>query len=184
MSENHQEIQANGRTYHYSEHLLSRLDTRFGDAEEPADYGLKVSYISNVLDLHTGEFVGSAWTISEGLAIFRARRDYARFVEIELLDAAETLLPHLLPDEFGNACPSWPPPGWAPQVSYDRDRDVMRLFNDEVATTSRPITDNVTIGCNNEGKPAYVEILGAAELLLPYLLPLSEEVTPINQEVS
>ena len=178
------EIEANGRIYHYSEHLLSRLDTRFGDAEEPADYGLKISYLSNVLDLHTGETVGGAWTISEGLAVFRAKRDDDRFVEIELLDAAETLLPHLLPDEFGNSWPSWPPAGWAPQVSYDRDRDVLRLFNNEIARTSRPITDDVTIGCDNEGEPVYVEILGAAMLLLPYLLPLSDEVSPRNQEVN
>ena len=180
MTEKNDEIQANGRTYRYSEHLLSRLDTRFGDAEEPADFGLKVSYLSNVLDLHTGETVGDAWTISQGLAVFHARRDDDRFVEIELLDAAETLLPHLLPDEFGDA---WPTPVWAPQVSYDRDRDVLRLFNNEIATTSRPITDDVVIGCDNEGEPVYVEILGAAKLLLPLMLPLSEEVTPINQEV-
>ena len=178
------EIEVNGRTYRFSEHLLSRLDSRFGEGEESTYHGLRVSYLSNVLDLHTGEAVGDAWTISEGLAVFHARRDDDRFVEIELLDAVETLLPHLLPDEFGNSWPSWPPVGWAPQVSYDRDRDVLRLFNDETATMSLPMTDDVTVGCDDEGEPVYVEVLGAAKLLLPYLLPLSEEVTPINQEVT
>ena len=170
------ELEVNGHTYHYSGHLLSRLSTRFGDAEEPGDYGLKVSYLSNVLDLHTGEMVGAARTISQGLAVFRAKRDNDRFVEIELLDAAETLLPHLLPDEFSDSWPSWPPTGWAPQVSYDRGRDVLLLFNNKIATISRPISDDVIIGCDNEGKPVFVEILGAAELLLPYMLPVPEDV--------
>ena len=64
---------------------------------------LEVSYLSNVVDLHTGEMTRGAWTITDSLAVYVGGDDGNRFVEIELLDGAETLLPYFLPEEFKNA---------------------------------------------------------------------------------
>ncbi len=144
---------------------------------------LKVSYLSNVVDLHTGEVTKGAWTISDSLAVYVARDDRNRFVEIELLDGAETLLPYFLPEEFADAW-DWMPIKGTPQVYYDRERDFLRLFNWGTQLSSHPIADSLTIGCDETGRPVAVELTGAATLLLPYLLPLSEEVTPINQEMN
>ena len=135
---------------------------------------LKVSYLSDVVDLSTGEKSEGAWNIAETLAVYCVKDgDGFRAVEIELLEGAETLLPHLLPEEFGNA---WPPTKWQPKVTYDREKDILRLFNDDTPMTSLPVADNLIIGWNDKGRPVVAEILGAAELLLPYLLPLSPDV--------
>ena len=144
---------------------------------------LKVSYLSNVVGLHTGEVTKGAWTITNSLAVYVARDDRNRLVEIELLDGAETLLPYFLPEEFGNAW-DWAPTQWMPQVSYDQERDVLRLHNTKTSATWYSMADNLKVGCDEEGRPVCVELTGAAELLLPLMLPLSEEVTPINQEMN
>ena len=136
---------------------------------------LKISYLSNVVDLHTGEGTKGAWTITDSLAVYVAKDDSNRFVEIELLDGAETLLPHFLPEEFKDVW-DWMPIKGTPKVSYDRERDVLRLFNDKTVVDSRAIADNLTVGCDEEGRPVAVELTGAAELLLPYLLPVPEDV--------
>ncbi len=137
---------------------------------------LKISYLSNVVDLHTGEVTGGAWTIADNLAVYVAKDDSNRFVEIELLDGAETLLPHFLPEEFADTW-DWMPLKGTPQVSYDRERDVLRLFNGKTpVVTSRPIADNLTVGCDETGHPVSVELTGATELLLPYLIPVPENV--------
>lgn len=136
---------------------------------------LKVTYLSNVVDLHTGEVTKGAWTITDSLAVYVARHNRSRFVEIELLDGAETLLPHLLPEEFADTW-NWMPIGGTPQVSYDREGDILRLFNDKTAVTSQAIADNLTVGCDDAGRPVSVELTGAAKLLLPYLLPVPEDV--------
>ena len=144
---------------------------------------LKISYLSNVVDLHTGEGSKGAWTITDSLVVYVAKDDSNRFVEIELLDGAETLLPHFLPEEFKDVW-EWMPIRGTPQVYYDRERDILRLFNNKTSVASHAIADNLTIGCDEEGRPVCVELTGAAELLLPLMLPLSDEVTPINQEVT
>lgn len=136
---------------------------------------LKVSYLSNVVDLHTGEVTKGAWTITDSLAVYVARDDRSRFVEIELLDSAETLLPHFLPEEFKDVW-GWMPIKGTPKVSYDRERDVLRLFNGKASVTSHTIANNLTVGCDERGHPVYVELIGAAELLLPYMLPVPEDV--------
>lgn len=136
---------------------------------------LKVSYLSNVVDLHTGEVSKGAWTITDSLAVYVAKNDSNRFVEIELLDGAETLLPYFLPDQFADTW-EWMPIKGTPQVSYDRDLDVLRLFNGKASAASRVIAENLTVGCDEEGCPVYVELTGAAELLLPYMLPVPEDV--------
>ena len=133
---------------------------------------LKVSYLSNVVDLSTGEVTGESWMIADNLAVFFAQGE-DRPVEIELLDGAETLLPHLLPEEFGNV---WSPAKWQPKVAYDRERDALCLFNDDTPVTSQHVADNLILGWNEKGKPVSAEILGAAELLLPYLLPLAPDI--------
>ena len=133
---------------------------------------LKVSYLSNVVDLSTGEVTGGSWMIADNLAVFFARGE-DRAVEIELLDGAETLLPHLLPEEFGHV---WPPTKWQPKVAYDRELDILRLFNDDTPVTSHTVAENLVVGWNEKGRPVSAEILGAAKLLLPYLLPLSTDV--------
>ena len=140
---------------------------------------LKVSYLSNVLFLSKGGAEGGAWTIADNLAVFCSKRDeegkwvIGEPVAVELLDGAETLLPHLLPEEFED---KWPATKWQPKVDYDRDRDILRLFNDETCVMSRSIAENLIIGYNEDGHPASVEILDAAELLLPYLLPLAADI--------
>ena len=132
---------------------------------------LKVSYLSNVVSLYQEEQRSDwAWTIADNLAVFCVQEeDGFRPVEIELLDGAETLLPHFLPEEYGD---SWPVTKWQPRVAYDRDRDILRLFNDETPIMSRTIGDSLIIGCTEDGRPVSAEILGAAELLLPHLLPV------------
>ena len=143
---------------------------------------LKVSYLSNVVDLHTGEVTKGAWTITDSLAVYVAKDDNNRFVEIELLDGAETLLPHFLPEEFKDVW-GWMPIKGTPKVSYDREGDILRLHNDKSAVSRHAIADNLAVECDWEGRPVAAVITGAAALLLPLMLPLSEEVTPINQEV-
>ena len=134
---------------------------------------LKVSYLSDVVDLSTGEKSEGAWNIAETLAVYCVKDgDGFRAVEIELLEGAETLLPHLLPEQFGDV---WPSTKWQPKVTYDREGDILRLFNDDTPVASHHVADNLIIGWNDKGSPVFAEILGAAELLLPYLLPLSPE---------
>ena len=156
-----------------------------GDSIEKRKW--QVSYLSNVVDLHTrGERSSKVFTtLGDNLAIYCVKEEgWYRPVEFELLDGAETLLPHFLPEEYGNAW-DWAPTQWMPQVSYERDRDVLRLFNDETAAMSwYSMAENLKVGCDKEGRPVCVELTGAAELLLPLMLPLSEEVTPINQEMN
>ena len=152
------------------------------------DHKPRVSYLSNVVYISDGRGASGARTIADNLAVFCSKRDETgRWIDIgpsaiELLDGAETLLPHFLPEEFGNAW-DWAPTQWMPQVSYDRERDVLRLFNDHAPVTSHAIGDNLAVECDVEGRPVAAVITGAAALLLPLMLPLSEEVTPINQEV-
>ncbi len=140
---------------------------------------LRVSYLSNTLYLSDGRGANGARTIADNLAVFCLKRDdTGRRIDIgpsaiELLDGAETLLPHLLPDEFGNA---WPPTQWMPQVSYDRERDILRLFNAKTPAASHPIADNLTVTCDGQGHPVSVQLTGAAALLLPYLLPVPQNV--------
>ena len=146
----------------------------------------QVSYLSNVVDLRTtGERSSRVFTtLGDNLAIYCVEEEGRyRPVEFELLDGAETLLPHLLPEEFGNAW-DWAPTQWMPQVAYDRERDILRLHNEKPAVSSHSIADNLTVGCDEKGHPVSVKLTGAAELLLPYLLPLSDEVSPRNQEVN
>ena len=148
---------------------------------------LRVSYLSNVVYLSDGRGASGAKTVTDNLAVYCTKRnETGQRIDIgpsaiELLDGAETLLPHLLPEEFGNA---WPTTKWMPQVLYDQEQDILRLFNDETPVMSHHIADNLTVGCDKEGRPVYVELAGAAALLLPLMLPLSEEVTPRNQEVT
>ena len=134
----------------------------------------RVSYLSNVVYLTNGMPTFGAWNISDSLAVFLCKGDESIPVAIEMLDGAETLLPHLLPEEFGGA---WERGRWMPQVAYDREGDVLRLFNDEPAVSFRPIADNLIIGCNAQGRPVSAELRDAAKLLLPLLLPLDEEST-------
>jgi hypothetical protein len=122
---------------------------------------LNVSYLSNVVDLHTGEVTKGAWTITDSLAVYVAKDDRSRFVEIELLDGAETLLPHFLPEEFAGIW-DWMPIRGTPHVSYDRERDILRLFNDKTPVASRYIAGNLTVGCDDKGRPICVELAGAA----------------------
>ena len=136
---------------------------------------LKVSYLSNVVDLHTGEVTKGAWTITDSLAVYVAKDDSNRFVEIELLDGAETLLPHFLPEEFKDVW-GWMPIKGTPKVSYDREGDILRLHNDKSAVSRHAIADNLAVECDWEGRPVAAVITGAAELLLPYLLPVPEYV--------
>ena len=146
----------------------------------------QVSYLSNVVDLRTtGERSSKVFTtLGDNLAIYCVEEDgWYRPVEFELLDGAETLLPHFLPEEFGNAW-DWAPTQWMPQVSYDREGDILRLHNNKTTVAWHSMADNLKVGCDEEGRPVCVELTGAAALLLPYLLPLSEEVTPINQEMN
>ena len=149
---------------------------------------LRVSYLSNVVYLSDQRGASGAKRIAENLAVFCTKRDETgQWVDIgpsaiELLDGAETLLPHFLPEEFANAW-DWAPTQWMPQVAYDRDGDVLHLHNSKTPVAWHSIADNLKVGYDEEGRPACVELTGAAALLLPYLLPLSEEVTPINQEV-
>ena len=152
------------------------------------DHKRRVSYLSNVVYMSDGRGASGARTITDNLAVFCSKRDETgQWIDIgpsaiELLDGAETLLPHLLPEEFENAW-DWAPTKWMPQVSYDRERDVLRLFNCHAAVTSHAIADNLAVECDAEGRPVAAVITGAAALLLPLMLPLSEEVTPINKEV-
>ena len=146
---------------------------------------LKVSYLSNVVDLRTtGERSSKVFTtLGDNLAIYCVEEDgWYRPIEFELLDGAETLLPQLLPEDFGNAW-DWAPTQWMPQVAYDREHDILRLHNDKPAVSRHAIADNLTIECDDGGKPVAAVLTGAAALLLPLMLPLSKEVTPINQEV-
>jgi hypothetical protein len=122
---------------------------------------LQISYLSNIADLHTGEITGRAWTISESLAVYVSKDDRQRFVEIELLDGAETLLPHFLPEQVGDAW-NWMPIAGTQKVSYNRDRDILRLFNDKTPVASRYIAGNLTVGCDDKGRPICVELAGAA----------------------
>ena len=138
---------------------------------------LRISYLSNVLDLSI-DYPARAndnCMISENLPVFCFKdADGYHPIELEMLDGAETLLPYLLPEEFGGA---WERGRWMPQVAYDREGDVLRLFNDEPAVSFRPIADNLIIGCNEQGRPVSAELRDAARLLLPLLLPLDEEST-------
>ena len=149
---------------------------------------LRVSYLSNVVYLSDQRGASGAKRIAENLAVFYIKRDETgQWIDIgpsaiELLDGAETLLPHFLPEEFGNAW-DWAPTQWMPQVAYDRERDILRLHNDKPGVSRHAIADNLTVECDKDGRPVAAVITGAAALLLPLLLPLSEEVTPINQEV-
>ena len=153
------------------------------------DQKLRVSYLSNVVYMSDGRGASGARTIADNLAVFCSKRDeHGQWVDIgpsaiELLDGAETLLPHFLPEEFGSAW-DWAPAQWMPQVTYDRERDILRLHNEKPAASSHAIADNLTVGCDEKGHPVSVELTGAAVLLLPYLLPLSDEVSPRNQEVT
>lgn len=134
----------------------------------------RVSYLSNVVFMDNNLPSFGAWPITDNLVVYLAKDDESIPVAIEMLDGAETLLPHLLPEEFGGA---WERGRWMPQVAYDRERDVLRLFNDEPAVSFRPIADNLIIGCNAQGRPVAAELRDAAKLLLPLLLPLDEEST-------
>ena len=146
----------------------------------------RVSYLSNVVDLRTaGERSSKVFTtLGDNLAIYCVKEEgWWRPIEFELLDGAETLLPYFLPEEFAGAW-DWMPLEGTPNVFYDRERDVLRLYNGKAsAVMSRRLADNLTIGCDDAGRPVAMELTGAAALLLPLMLPLSEEVTPINQEV-
>ena len=150
---------------------------------------LKVSYLSNVVYLSDGRGATGAKTIADNLAVYCTKRgDMGQRIDIgpsaiELLDGAETLLPHLLPEEYGNAW-DWVPTQWMPQVSYDREGDVLRLFNSEIPASSHHVADNLTVECDGDGRPVAVVVTEAAALLLPLMLPLSDEVTPINLEVN
>ena len=147
-----------------------------------------MSYLSNVVYFSDGRGATGAKTIADNLAVYCTKRDETgQRVDIgpsaiELLDGAETLLPHFLPEEFGNAW-DWAPTQWMPQVSYDREGDVLRLHNNKTPVAWHSMADNLKVGCDEEGHPVCVELTGAAALLLPLMLPLSEEVTAINQEV-
>lgn len=140
---------------------------------------LRVSCLSNVVYLSDGRGAGGARMVADNLAVFCLKRDECgRWVDIgpsavELLDGAETLLPRLLPEEFGDVWGGMPREG-APEVSYDRECDILRLFNAKVPVTSHVIADNLTVTCDEYGYPVSVEITGAAALLLPYLLPVPE----------
>ena len=150
---------------------------------------LKVSYLSNVVYLWDGRGVGGARMVADGLAVFcLARDDAGRWADVgpsavELLDGAETLLPHFLPERFGGVG-GWVPGDGAPRVVYDRGGDVLRMFNDKTAVTWHFVADNLTVACDGEGYPVSVELAGAAALLLPYLLPVSEDfMANANKEV-
>ena len=150
---------------------------------------LRLSYLSNVVYLSDCRGATGAKNIADNLAVYCTKRDETgQRVDIgpsaiELLDGAETLLPHLLPEVFGDAW-DWAPTKWMPQVSYDRERDVLRLHNSKTSAAWHSMADSLKVGCDEEGRPVCVELTGAAELLLPLMLPLSEEVSPIKQEVN
>ena len=150
---------------------------------------LRVSYLSNVVYLSDGRGANGAKTITDNLAVYCTKRnETGQRIDIgpsaiELLDGAETLLPYLLPEEFGNAW-DWAPTQWMPQVTYDRERDILRLHNNKSAVSRHAIADNLTVECDANGKPVAAVLTEAAALLLPYLLPLSDEVSPRNQEVT
>ena len=138
----------------------------------------QVSYLSNVVDLHTEELSsGVLTTLGDSLAIYCVKEEgWYRPVEFELLDGAETLLPHFMPEEFANTW-DWMPLEGTPKVFYDRKRDILRLYNGKIsAVMSRRLADNLTVDCDEKGRPVSVELTGAAELLLPYLLPVPEDV--------
>lgn len=145
---------------------------------------LRVSYLSNVVYLSDGRGASGARNIADNLAVFCTKRDeFGQWVDIgpsaiELLDGAETLLPHLLPEGFGN---KWLATQWMPQVSYDRESDVLRLFKGNTPVTYHIIDDNLTVECDASGRPVAAVIIGAAALLLPYLLPLSEDVSKLQE---
>ena len=143
---------------------------------------LRISCLSNVVYLSDGRGASGARMLADNLAVFCLKRDETgRWVDlgpsaIELLDGTETLLPYFLPEQFGDVW-DWMPHQGAPQVSYDRERDLLRLFNAKTPATSHNIADNLTVTCDEQGYPVSVELAGAAELLLPLLLPVPEYLT-------
>lgn len=140
---------------------------------------LRVSCLSNVVYLSDGRGAGGARMVADNLAVFCLKRDETgRWVDIgpsavELLDGAETLLPRFRPEEFGDVW-GWMPRRGAPEVAYDRERDILRLFNAKTPVTTHVIADNLTVTCDEYGYPVSVEIIGAAALLLPIMLPVPE----------
>lgn len=137
----------------------------------------QVSYLSNVVDLHTEERSSRVFTtLAENMAYYCVDENgWYSTVEFEMLDGAETLLPHFLLEQFADTW-DWMPLEGTPKVSYDWERDILRLFNDKTALTSHGIAENLTVGCDEEGRPISVGLAGAAKLLLPYLLPVPEDI--------
>ncbi len=96
------------------------------------------------------------------MEIREANKEGIRFV---LLDGAGMLLPHFLPGQYVNPW-DWMPLDGTRIVAHDSERDVLRLHHGKAAAASHSIADDLTVGCDDEGRPVCVDITGATELLL------------------
>lgn len=62
-----------------------------------------------------------------------------------------------------------------PLVSYDDEFDVLRLSNGKPSHGVWIVSDDLVVDFDENGKPASIELLDAAKLLLPLLCPKHEE---------
>ena len=108
--------------------------------------------------------------------------DQGKCIAIEFFDAAELLLPYLLPGKFQET-------GLAVNlaVEYDQETDTLFFHNDMPANHSEAVTDGWIAHYNTEGEYAEEEGTGevvgftlecASETLLPHLLKYS--YAPVN----
>ena len=131
---------------------------------------------------------GSTFTEQQGVGFVIAIDDYGRCIGFECFDAAELLLPHLLPGEFEKT-------DFRTNltVEYCADTDVMKLGNGKQAVYSEAVTEDWITHFNDDFDPYenydVGEIVGftlgrVSENILPLLLkyaPLGE-YDPDKQE--
>ncbi len=68
-----------------------------------------------------------------------------------------------------------------PLISYDDEYDVLRLSNGRPSQGVWVISDGLVVDFDENGKPATIELLDAAKLLLPLLCP---EHSAVKAEIS
>ena len=129
---------------------------------------------------------GSTLTEQQGVGFVIAMDEYGRCIGFECFDAAELLLPYLLPDEFEKT-------DFRTNltVEYCADTDVIKLGNGKPSVYSEPVIKDWITHFNDDMDPYenydVGEIVGftlgqVSENVLPLLLQYAPKYDPDKQE--
>lgn len=115
---------------------------------------------------------GSTFTEQQGVGFVIAIDEYGRCIGFECFDAAELLLPHLLPGEFEKT-------DFRTNltVEYCADTDVMKLGNGKQAVYSEAVTDEWITHFNDDFDP--YENYDVGEIVGFTLGRVSENILPM-----